>query len=389
MPGAGQISDLLSQLRAEAEFESSGQFSLDFQKALEKVRILSQQNQARWLLFALQAAALLGSNRAEVSLSHHQASLTFVPRENADWQEILANPQSLTALSGDSNRALSRLCSCLLWARAFEPRELRLSLRSPEQSWLVELSKDQAEVGQHTQHGGAQVTLHLEFEEKSVSRTAAISQQLAERLSFSPVSVYQEGRRLNRGLPAGLDSLLGWYAMWILAERNSMSRLAAVHPSQVPASLYLGGDLPRQVDDKDWVPSVDVSEMIGPSGLQWSRTGQGLAIAPGVFLDCQDEPRWLSDDLQQQLLECRAFFYRVYAAESTCWMVQDGVLLDGQALDPGFSGWRVFLASQTAKTDLSGLKLVEDDTNQSLLKWVQAHIITCHQRESLRRQATS
>ena len=386
MPGANQIAELLEGLRSEAEFESAGRFTLDFQQALKKIEGLSQSYPARWLLFGVQAAVALAASTVEVSLSHQRCSLVFQPHMEGEWLQLLESPHLLTGASSSCGRGTALLSSCLLWARALQPRLLEVSLRSPQQSWLLEFEAEGVRVGKAERPGPSQLCVHIDFPDKSLTRTVELSQQLSQRLCFCPVPVVQEGRSLNSGIFPQLDNLSGWYVRWVLAEPTGKSRLAALPPLRFPARvLGLVGDT-RQHPDPEVVPVVAQWDVLAPEGaslreqtapivlVDWIDAGRQRQIG----LETNYRPVYLPPSWNQQLLECRAFFHRGRQSSSRLWIVQDGLSLEPVPLASDLGGWSVALASQSLKTDLTGLRLIEDGELERMVQWVEGHLRAIH-----------
>lgn len=386
MPGANQIAELLEGLRGEAEFESTGRFTLDFQQALKKIEGLSQSYPARWLLFGVQAAVALRATTMEVSLSHQRCSLVFQPRPEGEWLQLLESPHLLTGASSNCGRATTLLSSCLLWARALQPRLLEVSLRSPERSWLLEFEAEGVRVGKAERPGPAQLCVHIDFPDKSLTRTVELSQQLSQRLCFCPVPVVQEGRSLNSGVFPHLDNLSGWYVRWVLSESSGQSRLAALHPLCFPTRVLGLAGQTRQHPDPEVVPVVAQWDVLAPGSarlrdqaasmllVEWVQQGQVRQIG----LETDYRPVYLPPSWGQQLVECRAFFHRGRQTHSQLWIVQDGLALEPVQLTSEFAGWSVALASQSLKTDLTGLRLIEDEHRQAMVEWVEGHLRAIH-----------
>lgn len=292
-------------------------------------------------------------------------------------------------------KGLTYLHSCLLWLRALSPSSLNMSLRSLEHSWLLDFSESGIRIGRHSQVGSDQLLLEVDFAQRSVTRTVELSRQLAQRLTFCPVPVLQEGRNLNTGSFSHLQSLRGYYARWVLAPRAGLSRMVARHPVGEQASFLGPAGQLQSNPQSNFIPNLMAYDLVTPLGalqegeatiplVRWQDQGQTRCLG----INTEYQAIRLPLEWQERLLECRAFFLREVPSRSPLlWIVQDGLSLNPVSLGPDFAGWSTALASQSLKTDLTGLQLVEDDQLSQMREWVQEHLVAIHLQESQRFRA--
>lgn len=392
--GATEISQLVEQLRAEAEFDSMGEFTLALEQAITKIRHEAERTPARYLLFAVQAAVALRALSIRLSLSHQVASLELHLQQ--DW-ECFADSQSLLSMQSGQHQGLDDFRQALLWGRALQPSKVDVVFRGPQGGYLLTLQGDQSllAVQPGKTDGPPSLQLLLTFADKNVSRVAELSHGCAARLRFCPVPVYLDGLLLNTGNFHGQEG--GYFCRYLLSCEQDRSSLAAAAPIGLPALVYQVGD--HQVFQRGRLgipfPLLERLELRSSQGnllpLEHSKGGEhpeteGLLVSQWE----QDKqthtlvlPRQpavpLPLEMRASLVACRAYFFRAFEGENKLYIVQRGCTLNSFEL-PGLpvEGWRVAVAANQVKTDLSGLTPIDNEDTGRLVQWTAGQILRIH-----------
>jgi len=392
MAGATHISELVEQLRSEAEFDSMGEFTLALEQAITKIRHEAQQTPARYLLYSVQAAVALRALSVRLSLSHQIASLEIVLER--DW-ECFADSQALMSMQSGQHQGLDDFRQALLWGRALQPSQVDVIFRGPQGGYLLTLQGDDSllAVQPAKTDGPPYLQLLLTFTEKSVSRVAEFSHGCAARLQFCPVPVFLDGLLLNGGNFQGQER--GHFCRYLLSSQQDRSSLAAAAPLGLPALTYALG--PSTFFERGRIgepfPVLERLELLSPQDhpLHFEHFEHGDPPALQGLLVAKWEHERKSHCLQVTppavslpasiagLVACRAYFFRAFEGDNKLYIVQRGCTLSSLSL-PGLpvDGWRVAVSANQVKTDLSGLAPVDNEDTNRLIQWTCDQILAIH-----------
>jgi len=119
------VDDLLGRYLAEGRAESSGTFTLDPRKALERLAQFQLPGQYHWILKVVQSLHLSGANSIKIDAGVHKVVVTsdVVPRGFDSIDDLLAQ---LLADRDHSNPALRHLAAGLQGSLAVSPSQIRL-----------------------------------------------------------------------------------------------------------------------------------------------------------------------------------------------------------------------------------------------------------------------
>lgn len=406
MAGVSELEDLLASLKTEGQLQSSGQFSVDFEKALAKLGALAHQHIHRWFFYAAQAAVGYGAIELRLSVNHRSASLVFtLPRLPPALEDgrALQGIEESGAVSGDE-AATHCLRQAMLWARALEPDSFALLCSGRHSGYVVSTSatgltwKESAPVESPTK-----ICLILTKDSVAGARWASSLQaEAVYRLSFCPVPVFLDGLALSRGDSSQLlknsrkrQGNVKLVERYVLCSDQHPAVLALVHPRLQPASAYTRAGIDHKTRARNYLPTpvtyyldvggegvLEAPWQVGPPG------GNGLCLGAWTVPEGFQQELRLQSELDYELAEfagervrARALFSRMRVSGSYMVCARFGMLLDPVPLKgvPD-DGWVVVVASNSLTTDASGLVVVQDGTFERLRDWVLAETHALHAR---------
>ena len=123
------VDDLLGRYRAQGEQESSGSFTLDPKKALERLAKFQLPTPYHWVLKVLQCLNLSGARRIGVDAGINKVTITAdaAPLGFANMDDLLTQ---LLADAQDSTPSLRHLAAGLQGSLAVQPSQINLTIGS-------------------------------------------------------------------------------------------------------------------------------------------------------------------------------------------------------------------------------------------------------------------
>ncbi|MCW5870587.1 MAG: hypothetical protein KIS61_25245 [Candidatus Eremiobacteraeota bacterium] len=387
------LQDIEEFLAREAQFDSSGSFTLDEQRSLEKLAEFQAERPGLWLVKLLQAAVASGSSEFRVRQFVHDTRVTFEPNLALDWESW--------SQASASNQPGTRHLQLALQAASTMPGA-RLSLKVATRTWQVERGASRVPWGAGP--GPVEVVRRWDFQLSLVatvrrSRLLVDEALLLQELGrYAPLPIWLDGRLLNDPVinkPPGLR--LGVYVPPLLPRPKpaipytSLERLVISseptrrllglmdHSSRIPKSLEL-----NQKTDRTFGNHLFLQQWSGPEWLQdenWRERLRGrtpgfrhfdsrIERNDGLFEIWSDYNRGLKAILVKGYLSLdinRGRSGRLY-------LVKDGLLMKPKMLNEALWGVLIIWSAPELSTDLSQLQVVEDEVYQEMWRTLREHL---------------
>lgn len=409
MSGASELERYLGELQTEGRLQSRGQFTLDFQKALEKLSGMARQNVHRWVFFAVQAAVGFGAAEMRISASREAMSLCFWVDHNSptlldgySFQGVEEKPD----LRGDQ-AAAQNLRQALLWGRALNPGSFAMMVEGDHPGYVLNATPAGMEFKNLPSKPGTRTACALVLNPgkgyTSINWAAALQAEAVYRLSFCPVPLTMDHLELSLGESSSLmrnkrrrEGNVKLWERYLFSSSAEGASLAVAHPVLQPAGGYWVEGRPPFLRERSWQPVskvywLDFAGAGSEKAELGTRNRRGLNVAewtePG---QAQPNGLWLDIDPAVELphfggkrVRCRALFTRMRVSGSYLVLSRHGMLLDPLPLEGlPCEGWVAVVASNMVHTDASGLVVVQDDRLRDLQQWVRAEVHALHQRMS-------
>lgn len=418
-------------MRQEAEFDSSGRFTVASQEKLRKLGDLARANAIRWVFFATQAAVAGKSRHCRLGVSQQSASVAWVVDS---WPTWLEDPTPLIQLTEDYCPDFDYDClrQALLWSLAQEPRFLSLMVESDQRSLVVEYTAEgvsQKELP--ADFGRVGVSFHLRFEPAILDRRfrrpevrGAFHAEASYRLAFCPMSVNFEGQELSQGrieavlrgsrskgfrerMQARVQSLLLEYPQGrepfllglvrhhledylrsmkgscpthlLRPELRPGGGLALQSPQQVFAAQYEGADGgvwpgPAALTEVEvysllWSPAA----RLAGHPVQAQSSGLEVQLGPRLFLYLP--PECLMTRNRWQRILCRRVLAQLGVSGNHLLLQQHGMLLDPLPLSriPG-EGWVYLVDAPDIEVELTGYQAIRRKPLEELMVEFQREV---------------
>lgn len=400
------IADYLDQMQ-EGELDSSGQFTLDWAKALEKLGRYQSEAAGFWVVKLLQAAVSSGARKLSIRQSSRTTSLSFRPhlpaREIFNALQTL-DPSPVTALAHLQTgiQALNFVPNCKTRLKFYVDEELvadypirnaRLVGTPPEQPQAfprLELEREWDKpsgflFGRECSRIYADENLFLQ----EVGRFAPIEIRVDNRLLNDPVANKPPGLRL--GVPVGTLSSRPYPAIpYTLLERIVLTdapdpqRMALLdHSLRKPARRVVAGKITRVNGSQAYMQQWEHQER----RLEIPDLRQHLKENRAVFerfdskIERADQATELWHDYNRKI---PAVTVRGYLSIDLCpgpsgrlYVIKDGVALKPRGLGRRFQGCLALWCEPRVRTDLSQLQAIEDDVFAEVVGCVTHHFEEC------------
>jgi hypothetical protein len=407
---ASEIERYLGQLSGEGELKSQGRFTLDFQKALEKLGVMASQHVHRWVFFACQAAVAYGASEMRISHNREAISVQFwlehQPPSLLDghsFQSVEEKPD----LRGDA-AADQCLRQALLWGRALSPSQFKMAVLGPHPGYLLTTTEAGMQYLPQDQAAESRTSCTLalwlprRLADEMARLTSSLEAEATYRLSFSPLPVYLQSQLLSAGDASQLmrnrkrreGNVKLWERYILTSSPPGEAAIAVVHPRLQPASTYhIEGRPPVQRKRSCLPPPTCYHlEFAGPevAMADWTLDSQpsGLTVAQWqeeghseTFLNLAVDPQIELAAFDSQRVRSRAIFTRMRVTGNYLVLARHGMLLDPISLEGlPYEGWVAVVASNLVNTDASGLSAVRDERVERLIQWFQAEVFAIHAR---------
>ena len=137
------VDDLVAQLRAEGTVAAEGGFSLDREKAREKLRQFQLADPHRWVLLVVQALVDRGATSIDIEIDADDVRMRAdgTPFETTDFEELYSSMFS----AGPRRPGLRELAMATNAAMALHPRFLRVDSGDGTRAVRIELRRDAAD----------------------------------------------------------------------------------------------------------------------------------------------------------------------------------------------------------------------------------------------------
>ena len=420
------LADYLKDLVAEGEKDSSGQFSLDFEKAREKLSKNLFAHPSNYLLKMVQFACAQGAAPIQVQTRRHDLQISFEGKPfSEDDLENLRKQLYQPEVEGN-RQELKHLILALHAARAQQPEMLVFASRTPGSGRGLLFHGDQVRPIEIPPGPTAQMLLIRRKPKDSWLRQLFYSpRQLADdchaltsrcRYSWSPV--YLDGRLLS---PAPFAFRGGTYPT--LIDRYYLSRdtpqqlLAFDHFHERPALVY---DVNGKTQNVDAVSNVLIHQWrsyfvphylsreheplypsTSPPAEPTVRTDSWFGGNENSVLLYRGGYRRFSVNREKEIQvitvsRIGGFSSSIYSSKSwfsaprpfpaglghvVCpatptqeksmvFFCQDGVLLEPVSMDLELKGLIVVLADPKVRCDLSGLQPIQNERLQAVTQWL-------------------
>lgn len=408
MSGA-ELDSYLQDLQQEGQLQSHGDFTLDFEKALQKLAGMAGQHVHRWLFYGVQAAVAYGAERIQVSDKDFRFSLAFHFREapasllnGHSFQSVEEKPD----LRGEA-AADQCLRQALLWGRAQQPKEFQMEVCGPRSGYrLSSHQKGMVYTPLEATDPHTPTTCRLAMTGRDAEFwgahwAALLKAEAIYRLSFCPVPAYLNEQELSLGESSALmrnrrrreGNFKLWERYLLNPSAQGEAALAVQHPLLQPALRYRIEGRPEVTRSRSALPiprcaclefagpqvlsahwrEVEASQSFGLTVAEWTQDDETrrlcLEVDPGIELPA----------FQGQRVKVRALFTRMRVEGNYLILARHGLLLDPIPIgNLPSEGWVAVVASNLIHTDASGLVAVQDERVEQLIRWVQAEILAIH-----------
>ena len=341
------LSAFIEAQRNAGTVESAGSFTLAIEKARDKLASYTLAKPEDYILKLVQCAVLLGVDELFIELQRTAVLYYFEVPEDNHQLAIEKLTESLFSPLEDSHRGRSHLSLALCAIAAERPVELMWGEWGPESSQILSLGHGRSELFRNppfprTEPLAPDRRFHLLYFKKPssgvpLSLTSAESRVLRERCSFAPIPISLDGKRLEPCLPSTdirIDPVLQMTSLYLGALRLETEGACQLH----------------------WPPSSGKATFLTPlpDSLQ--------ALCPGL-------PPALIVDLPEGCPTLTKEFYFSCLYGVSCYLdgpsllhyQKDGVLMEPVKGHDAGAGAFSILGGDHLKTDVSGLRVVEDE----------------------------
>lgn len=383
------IEDFLAHEVLEAQFDSSGQFSLDESRSLDKLAQYQSDRPGLWLVKLLQAAVALGASEFRVGQLLNTTTVQFRPGCEVEWEPWLK--------ANAASQAGARHLQLALQAASTIP-EIKMTMKVGGQHWQVERGAArlpfQPEPGQLVE-----ITRQWQFTPSLAPHFRRARLQLEEALllqelgRYAPLAVRLDRRLLNDPVinkPPGLR--LGVFVPPLISRPKPAIPYTAVERLVVGPGLGLMDHslrLPHVLQrngfkSKPEGRSLFLQQWVGPEWLaerEWQ--AQLRTQKPGFSsfdsrIERNDEVLELWPDYNRGL---GAILVSGYLSldinrhrEGRLYLVKDGVLLKPKTLPDPLQQALVIWSAPQVNTDLTQLQAIEDEIYRGIYREVCQHL---------------
>ena len=397
------IADYLDQMQ-EGQLESSGQFTLDWTKALEKLGRYQNEAAGFWVIKFLQAAVSSGAPSFTIKQTRRKSLLSFRPSLPAN--KIVAALQSLErsklpalAHLQAGVQALSFVPGCKhrlhLYRDGQKVSSYALSegrlggefLQAPAKHCSLEFEREwDRPLGFFSDFGASRRYSEENLFLQEMGRFAPIEVRVDRRLINAPVANKPPGLRLGVPVPilgarpyAGMPFTL--LERIVLTDATVAKRMALLnHFERKPGRRFVSG---RREDSggaqaywQEWVhpqrnfpDSEHLRKYLSSSGGSLPRFTSKVERADQAMV------LWPDYDYQLPAVTVQGYLsIDLYPGdEGRLYIVKDGVVLKPCNLGPRFKGCLAIWSEPEVNTDISQLQVVQDEVYQDVVECITDH----------------
>ncbi len=381
------MEDLLGRYREAGEIESTGSFTLDPKKAMEKLAAFQLPSSYHWILKVVQSLQLARATRVDISAGVHSVTVTAdaIPEGFTSMDELIRH---LLVDANHSNPCLRHLAAGLQGSLKTKPRQIHITLVEDGTRRDYDLAsggwRDRGSNPTDTSGTLFQLVLNRSVEERLSSSWFALNTDIFDLFFRRPGSYDRESQVAYDFCQFAICE--------VLLDGKPVSERRFGQPR------YSGYDISRDRDpgkrkapflkslfsQEDLVanaaaPKHHLAELLVPASS--SPSGFGVSSENHATISNRDEI-----DLKLGLE--RAYAIRMQLdPKAKLYFVEDGVVIDSidQALDcPGLVA---LIDARALGKDLSTLKILKDEKLAQVLQDAQEVGATLRQQvlENLKR----
>lgn len=369
------VDDLLGRYRAAGETESSGTFTLDPKKALERLAQFQLPGPYHWVLKVIQSLHLSGARKIRMEAGVHKVLLTAnaVPSGFDSMDDLLVQ---LLADADKSNPALRHLAAGLQGSLAVQPRQIQLHTVSQGERREYVLKAGGWRDGER-----AAVSTTGEHFELSLIRN------LSEKLGHSWFLLNTDIFDLMFGRRGALDKenkVVFEFCDYAQCEITLGNR--AVNESLFGRARFKGYDVrsdrnpgaARPSTLSSWFSETDLVAKAAHVHHHLAELVVPSEIAGGFFLETTSHAT-LTNRIDPQIREkasrnglSRAYALRMDLAPLTLiFFWEDGVVIGKQTVSGNCPGLVALVNARDLGKDLTTLQVKDDDRLRAVLEEVQ------------------
>lgn len=409
-----ELAEHLEALLTQGKVESTGVFTLAVKQAHLKLGKFQHVNPAFYLLKAVQGAVASGSPEVRVKLGRRDVRVEFSPGLGPELLRGL--PDRLIGMQMGQKDALDHLVMASSAAQALSPACLGWLYSSATEGFSVKVEADSFETRvAPPQPGPPKIVFYMRRKGGLLDQLTQLTSEhnsIGERFALCPIPVYLDGRLVNGERWPGKDQLVLFRFDKPPERLNPALRLLLAEPSPgtlVPPCLQQLSA--RHYDLGAKMETVRCLQEASPTALvqlRWHTTPKPLSLtsAPAVLgwrsmvyyvaehhnfpvlkkgVMLRDYFEWGLIKRQQLLVldgppspvprggpPCHAVLALTHGTSpARIWFVQNGMLLDGVQADVGCPGLLAWVGDVGLSTDLSQVRIVENERYQETLNWLR------------------
>ena len=396
------IAEYLEQMQ-EGELDSSGQFTLEWSKALEKLGRYQNDAAGFWVVKFLQAAVASGARSLTIKQASRTTQLSFSPRIHA--HEVVA---ALQTLQPSPRRALAHLQTAVQ-AMSFIPKSRHGLKLYIDETCVAEYPLEKARlVGPVPERYRAFPRLEfvrywesapsILFGRDSARRYSDENLFLQEVGRFAPIEIRVDNRLLNDpvankppglrlGVPVPTLATRPYPAIpyttlerIVLTDSPEAQRMALLdHSLRRPTRSVIGGRNTKGTGSQAYMQEWDhEGKLLNAKSLEAHlRKNRAVFEKFDSKIERSDQATELWADYNWKL---PAVTVRGYLSIDLCagesgrlYLIKDGVALKPRGLGSRFHGCLALWSEPKVRTDLSQLQVIEDEIYAEVVRTITAH----------------
>ncbi len=360
--------DYLEEQASEGTFDSTGQFTLDQSKALEKFRRYQFSSPWQYLSFIVQFAVLRQANwvsLADIDWQSNSIEVSCRPLSLQEFEFLVAPPEQCPP-------DLLRLCMAIEATRRLGPLMIR-RIEIVSSDWTLEIGqngkrkplKSAADNPRRAKASTGVVFTLVDWVWCGLYLAGRQGWSTSNQFQFCGIPVYtrQECLLASQHLRGATQKQAGH-------REHHQFNLTAYPDRPEYREVYFASDQWRV----DLIPASGHREAAGQSWWVFSAPDQpGRSHTESRPLKMAQIP-WLELG-QSPAIGCFAYFVKSQAPSQIHW-VKFGVIICTTTLnEKEFPvGWSGVVWANDLPTDLSGAKMVDGDAYRQRLHWLQSHL---------------